>query len=181
MSKLTIFPQTGGLSQNIIKGACAFISIVKVSQGSAATTRTGIGSILASATTPSTAINIQQLTDFSLTKSLDNDFLVTAFGDTPVKIELKGINIIGIDNCYLDGSRSEAARSQILEFYDKNKVSSDHTARFDVAISNGPRQKASCFRCVIVGLNVSNSNQSGVNAVNKMYDYSMSLIGVKKA
>lgn len=179
MGNLKIFDALGGISQNVLKGASSFIALIKVANNAAATTRiAGISSILASA--PATAITIQQLTDFSLTKSLDNDFLVTAFGDTPVKIELKGINIIGIDNCYLDGSSAESAKTQILNFYDKNKVSANLQARFDLAISNGPKQPASCFRCVIVALNVSNSNQSGINAIHKTYDYSMSLIGVRK-
>lgn len=182
MPKLNIFAPLGAVSQNVLKGASSFITIKRVTNRDPATTkmqRTSINTLLASA--PATSISIQQLTDFSITKALDNDFLVTAFGDTPVKIELKGINIIGIDNCYLEEKNSETVKTQILDFYAKHKVSADLQARFDVAISNGPNQPASCFRCVIVALNVVNSNQSGVNAIHKMYDYSLSLIGVSKA
>ena len=176
-SKTNIFSQLGAVSQSVIEKDRAFITITKVGGTSGGTG--DIRTILASA--PVTAVNIKQLTDFSITKSLSNDFLVASFGDTPVQIQMQGINIIGINNCMLEASSSDSTRTQIMEFYKKNKVSSDLTARFDVAIAQGPNQPAVGFRCIIIALDVNNSNQSGMNTVHKTYNYSMSLIGANKA
>ena len=69
---------------------------------------------------------------------------------------------------------------QIMDFYQQNKVSANPDVRFDIAIANGPKQPAQCFRCVIVQLTVFNSNQNGQGTVHRMYDYTMSLVGVNK-
>lgn len=175
---LDVFSQLGAVSQSII-GDQAFITIYKVDgKNGAASKGSDIKSLLASA--PATAIQIQQRADFSLTKSLSNDFMVAAFGDTPTAIELKGINIIGINNCIIDPRNDSAAKMQIMDFYQQNKVSANPDVRFDIAIANGPKQPAQCFRCVIVQLTVFNSNQNGQGTVHRMYDYTMSLVGVNK-
>lgn len=175
---LDIFSQQGAVSQAII-GDQSFITIYKV-DGNAGASSTGsdIKTLLASA--PATAIKIQQRADVSITKALSNDFMVAAFGDTPTAIELSGINIIGINNCIIEPAKDDAARTQILDFYQENKVSANPHVRFDISIASGAKQPAQAFRCVIVQLNVVNSNQNGQGTVHRMYDYTLSLVGVNK-
>lgn len=172
--RMKIFSPLGAVSQTVLEKDVAFITITKVG----GTDNTSVKTILASA--PITDVSIRQRADFSLTKSLANDFLIAAFGDTPVQIDLRGINIIGINNCVLGVGTEESTRTQILDFYKKNKVSADQSARFDVAIAPGANKAASAFRCIICALDVANSNQNGQNAVHRTYNYSMSLIGANK-
>lgn len=173
---LEIFSQQGAVSQAVI-GDQAFITIYKV-DGASGSAGSDIKTLLASA--PATAIKIQQRADVSITKALSNDFMVAAFGDTPTSIILNGINIIGINNCIIAPGSDDVTRMQILDFYQKYKVSSDPNVRFDISIASGAKQPAQAFRCVIVQLDVVNSNQNGQGTVHRMYDYTLSLVGVNK-
>ncbi len=166
---MKIFNPLGGFSETqISQDDSAFITISKVNAGDI---------LLARA--PVTSIDIQQLTDYSLTKSLDNNFLVTTFGDTPVKIELRGINIYNLNGCQL--GKTNADKTQIMSFYKKNKVSTDLEARFDLAIKGGKDEETPVFRCVIVSLRVmNNGQQQGVPTGHLLYDYTMTLIGASR-
>lgn len=165
---MKIFNRLGGVSQQVVgNNNTAFITLSKVG---------GKSFLLARA--PVTGVDVQQITDFSITKSLDYDFLVTTFGDTPTKIEIQGISFFNLNGCELNPS-SDAAHQQIMTFYDKNKISANLTARFDVAIAPVSKSKVSVFRCVIVGLRVGN-NAGRQEGPNVSYTYTLSLVGVKK-
>ena len=166
-----IFNPVGGLSQSTFINADqtpfnAFITIFSVATGDRL-----LG------TAPVTGVLIQQLTDFSLTKSLNKDFLVATFGDTPTKIQLKGISFFNLNGCSLSGKK---ANQQILAFYKKNKISTNINNRVDIAIAEGKDKAPVAFRCVIVGLD--SQNQSSADGIgNSMYDYTMQLIGVERS
>ena len=128
-------------------------------------------------TAPITGVTIQQLTDFSITKSLDNDFLVATFGDTPTKITLKGLSFFNLNGCAL--SDGDASQQQILDFYKTYRVSTDINNRVDISISKGNRIPPVAFRCVIVGLDSQNQS-SGDGLSNFVYNYTMQLIGVER-
>lgn len=127
---------------------------------------------------PVTGVRINQLTDFSVTKSLDRDFLVTTFGDTPTRIQLDGLTFFNLNGCSLTGSKSD--RKQIMNFYKENKLSTDLSKRIDISIASGAGEAPVSFRTVLVGLDtVNKSNESGLS--NVMANYTMTLIGVERA
>lgn len=125
---------------------------------------------------PITGVAIRQLTDYSITKSLNKDFLVATFGDTPTQITLKGINFFNINGCEL--ASDTEAKEQIMDFYSKNKLSADRNKRFDIAIA-ASRNSTAAFRCVIVGLETQNQS-TGDGTSNIMYNYTMQLVGVER-
>ena len=163
----------GGISQSIIKSTdnIAFITITVNSTGSG---KTGTGmSKVQLAMAPVTGVEIQQMSDYSVTKSLDQDFLISTFGDTPVQITLRGVNFFNLGDCY-----QGKAYKYISDFYDDNKVSSNKNIRFDVAIASA-KTKAVAFRCVLVGLNMVNDTNTPAGQI--MYNYTLSFIGVRKS
>lgn len=163
-----IFSPLGGISETLIAPDTTFLTLAKVNSDQIMLARA-----------PITAVDIQQITDYSITKSLDNDFLITTFGDTPVKIELRGINIYNLNGCSLSDTQTD--KRQILAFYRKNKVSTDLDARFDLAIAGGPNETTSVFRCVIVSLRIMNNGQhNGIPTSHMMYDYAMVLVGAAR-
>lgn len=128
---------------------------------------------------PITGVNIKQLADYSVTKALDNDFLVTTFGDTPVQIDLTGMNIYNMNGCNIVDSA--ASKAQILSYYKKKKISSNLKIRFDISIATGSGGPSSTFRCVLVALNVKNDASSGaMDTGNRLYSYAMTFIGVSR-
>ena len=167
---LTLFKPYGSISRSIlVDGANNFNTFITISS-------VGGGSILLGAA-PVTGVSIQQLTDFSVTKSLDKDFLVATFGDTPVKITLSGISFFNLNGCRLNGSRK--SNKQIMDFYRENKLSNRRSKRVDVSIASGAGETPVVFRCVIVALDTQNqADETGIS--NMLYSYTMTLIGVDK-
>lgn len=128
---------------------------------------------------PITGVNIKQLADYSVTKALDNDFLVTTFGDTPVQIDLTGLNIYNMNGCAITDSKE--SRAQVLAYYKKKKISSNLKIRFDISIATGSGGPSATFRCVLVSLNVKNDASSGaMDTGNRLYSYAMTFIGVSR-
>ena len=127
--------------------------------------------------TPVTGVQIGQLTDFSITKSLDNDFLVATFGDTPTRIQLKGLSFFNLNGCPLTGSAE--SKKQIMNFYKENKLSTDIHKRLDISIASGVGEPPVAFRTVLVGLETQN-NASDTGSSNRVYSYTMTLIGVER-
>lgn len=126
---------------------------------------------------PVTGVRINQLTDFSLTKSLDRDFLVATFGDTPTRIQLDGLTFFNLNGCALTGSKGE--KQQIMNFYKENRLSTDINKRIDISIASGAGEVPVAFRTVLVGLDTANkSNEAGLS--NVMANYTMTLIGVER-
>ena len=166
---MRLFNPLGGVSESVISTQnTAFITLSKVG---------GKSYLLAKA--PVKGVDIRQLTDFSVTKSLDYDFLVTTFGDTPTQIEISGLSFFNLNGCPLN-PQSSKDHDQVMNFYDKNKISSNLSARFDVAVAPVSGTKTSVFRCVIVGLRVTNSSADSGQAGNVSYNYTLSLVGVRK-
>ena len=126
---------------------------------------------------PITGVRISQLTDFSVTKSLDRDFLVATFGDTPTRIQLDGLTFFNLNGCPMNNTKGD--KQQIMTFYKKNKVSTDISKRLDISIASGVGEPAVSFRTVLVGLDtVNKSDESGMS--NVMATYTMTLIGVER-
>ena len=164
-----IFPPMGGVAVSTLStNNIAFITLSEAG-----------GDNIALGYAPVTGVSIQQLTDFSVTKSLSRDFLIAAFGDTPVKITLSGVDFFNINGCnILDSKTGAGSNDQIMDFYRKNRISTDRTKRFDIAIATSDKNTVG-FRCVITGLDAQNKASSdGLN--NVMYNYTMFLIGVDR-
>jgi len=171
-NKVNIFSPLGGVSVNtfINSSQTKYNAFIVISPADSDTD-------VLLATAPVTGVTIQQLTDFSVTKSLDSDFLVATFGDTPTKITLKGMSFFNLNGCMLGGD--DVTKQQILDFYKEYKLSSNVHKRVDISISKGARVAPVCFRCVIVGLDAQNqSTNDGLS--NFVYNYTMQLIGVER-
>lgn len=168
----------GGINQSIIKTTdnVAFITISINKETSGGSTLSDSASSKWSrvqlAMAPVTGVDIQQMTDYSITKSLDKDFLIATFGDTPVQITLRGVNFFNLGDCY----KGNAYR-YISDFYDDNKLSSNKNIRFDVAIASS-KSNAVAFRCVLVGLSLANDTTTHAGQI--MASYTLSFIGVRK-
>lgn len=170
--KINIFKPSGSVNWSTLAGAeqdkfQAFITI----------TVAGSNTILLGKS-PVTGVQITQLTDFSLTKSLDRDFLVATFGDTPTRIQLKGLSFFNLNGCPLRGSLAD--RRQIMNFYKANKLSTDINKRLDISIASGAGETPVAFRTVLVGLETQN-NATGDGISNVVYNYTMTLIGVERS
>ena len=115
------------------------------------------------ASAPVTGVSIEQHVDASVTKSLASDFLVSAFGDRPVSINISGMCLLGCSN----------SNSSLIDFYKRNKLSADPRARVKVGISiNG---KTQTFVCVLVSMTITGTaklNEAGACS------YSLSMLGV---
>lgn len=164
---LQIFSPFGSFSRHFIAPQGANVAYITISKAG------GDDIILGYA--PITGVDIRQLTDFSVTKSLNRDFLVATFGDTPVQITIKGLNFFNLNGCALKDD-DVGSREQIMDFYKQNKLSAAPYDRFDVAITKSGETAVS-FRCVIVGLDTQNESTTDGTS-NLFYRYTMSLIGV---
>lgn len=166
-----IFSPQGSISRSLLdthshNKTQAFITISSVGKS---------GILLGSA--PVTGVKISQLTDFSVTKSLDMDFLVATFGDTPTRIQINGLSFFNLNGCNIGNSKLD--NQQILNFYRENKLSNKSTNRVDVSIASGVGEPPVAFRCVIVGLDTQNqATENGVSNIS--YSYTMTLVGVDK-
>lgn len=121
---------------------------------------------------PATGITIDQAVDYSISKSLKQDFIVDTFGDSPVKITLEGIEFL-TSTC--GENQDETIQQTIETFYDNNKLSADRTKRVLLGLSTNP-ERGSAFTCVLTGMR-SVIDREGAD---KMYvKYSLTLIGVR--
>ena len=168
-----VFNPLGGISQSVFinrsqRAFNAFIVISPIDSD-------GTEDLLATA--PVTGVLIQQLTDFSVTKSLDKDFLISTFGDTPTKITLKGLSFFNLTGCAIGSG--DVTRQQVLDFYKKYRISTNINNRVDISISKGEREAPVAFRCAIVGLDTQNQS-TGDGLSNLAYNYTLQLIGVER-
>ena len=169
--RLNIFNPRGSVSRALLdthekNKIQSFITITSVGKS---------GILLGSA--PVTGVQISQLTDFSVTKSLDMDFLVATFGDTPTRIQISGLSFFNLNGCNLGNTRAD--NQQIMNFYKENKLSNRNSNRVDISIASGVGEPPVAFRCVIVGLETKNQASDG-GVSNIAYSYTMTLIGVDK-
>lgn len=119
---------------------------------------------------PATGITVQQKVDFALTKSLDKNFLIAAFGDNPVMISISGLHI------YCDECSMEGADKTIVEFYKENKVSSDVTKRVQIGIAGKGGERGQTFECAVIGCDLTADSKSIEYGAS---NYKLSLIGVE--
>lgn len=125
---------------------------------------------------PVTGIQISEGVDYSLTKSLSQDFLLSAFGDAPVTIVLRGISFDEVPVC-LPTTQAASGNSQqdrAMEFYDKYKLSADISNRVDIGIST----TSISYRCALVNMEAQKSGEGNGN--QNIYNYTLKLIGVRK-
>ena len=196
-TRTTIFEPTGGANVSDLGDTkVAFITIVpvKVANTGGKKEKEKEGSDVILAMAPMTEIEIRQLTDYSITKSLENDFIVATFGDTPVSITIRGINFFGLecklgqevhwfDYLLFRAGDKKKENQQILDFYNRNKLSANPSARFDVAIASSEPdgdQDTATYRCVVVGLDIINNAAREGATSNIAYNYMLTMIGVKK-
>ena len=124
---------------------------------------------------PKTGIVIKRLTDHNVTKSLGGDFLLSTFGDAPVDIQLSGLNIFAT-KCDLGLGTPEY--DDIMDFYEKNKVSTNPKKRIDITVSSGASKPGKVFRCALIRMTAQSANDPEIS--NLLYTYSLSLIGVRR-
>jgi len=170
MSYVQIFNQAGAVSLFKLDETKPLITIATVDVD-AGESKPNI--FLANA--PKTGISIKRLTDHNVTKSLGGDFLLSTFGDTPVDIQLSGLNIFAT-KCDLGLGSTDY--SDIMDFYEKNKVSTNPRKRIDITVSSGNDKPGQVFRCALVMLKAQSANDPEIS--NLLYTYSLSLIGVRR-
>lgn len=136
----------------------------------------GNGSSALYANMPITGVNITQGVDMSIAKTLNADFVVSEFGDSPVQISLSGINFYGNISCNGIGLLQN---KQVMDFYEANKLSTDIGNRLDISITPAASPRSGTFRCILVKMK-STTPISQQQAVTPAYSYEMSLIGVRR-
>lgn len=152
----------GGVSTETVGKRKAFITFVGT-KGKALT-----DVIVASA--PMTAVQIGQKVDYSITKALGKDFLISAFGDQPVVITIDGMSI------YAPDSTSHTADAKAIPtFYKNNRLSTDINNRVQVGIA-GLAGGAQAFSCAIISLELSATSAASVSG---MCGYKLVMIGVE--
>ena len=138
-------------------------------QSEAFITLADLGTVI-SAKAPATGVDIKMATDSTITKALNKDFLITAFGDQPVYITISGMQITYVPgDC--EGVTNE--KKSVMDFYVQNKVSNDPSKRIDVSIIAGGNSHA--FKCAIMNLDIQNDTQGSEYGFCR---YKITLVGV---
>ena len=125
--------------------------------------------IIASA--PMLGIRIEERSDCNITKSLAGDFLISSFGDSPVKISIDGMNII---RQVCSNKSATGDYPSITDFFDKNKVSTDIKKRVKLIIATSANTKKT-YNCAIIGFDTVLDTEYNEYGSNR---YSLHLIGV---
>lgn len=175
--KIPIFNETGSFSVADIAGSTSsYVTITPVALGK--TSKKGTAQSLKIdklyATMPVTGVVVQQGVDMSISKTLNSDFLVSEFGDHPVQITLAGINFFGMCN---GGAKEQ--HKQIMDFYEKWKLSSNIYNRVDVSITPSASPNSGAFRCVLMKMRTTAPGMDG-QGLAAAYKYEMNLIGVRR-
>lgn len=163
MAVIKIFNSNiGGASiSNIGKGR-AFITFSGGAGGDA------LGAVVA-ASAPVTGVTVTQKVDYAITKALSKDFLVSTFGDSPVSITISGIELLNLE------CTTTNKYSSIVDFYDKNKLSTNIMTRLNVGISVGA--DAVSYTCVLLGLTLQADTRNDMG--NSTSSYVLDMLGVK--
>lgn len=126
---------------------------------------------LMAASAPITAISISQQVDYTISKNLDKGFLLAAFGDSPVTINIDGISFYNIQ-C------ESLTEDSVQQFFNKYKISNDEDNRLDVNINTGGKSShKEVFTCALVACDLKSSSGEHVHTA---YNYKLTLIGVAK-
>jgi hypothetical protein len=119
---------------------------------------------------PLTGVDIKMATDATISKALNKDFLITAFGDQPVYITITGLQIT-----WSPCENGLNAKSSVLNFYMQNKISVSAEKRVDVGIAAGGDAQA--FTCALLNMEV----QADTKGSEYGYcTYKVTLVGVAK-
>lgn len=130
-------------------------------------------STVISAKAPATGVDIKMAADSTITKALNKDFLITAFGDQPVYITISGMQITYIPNHESCKGSVANQKQSVMDFYVQNKVSNDPSKRIDVSIIAGGKSHA--FKCAIMNLDIQNDTQGSEYGFCR---YKITLVGV---
>lgn len=123
-----------------------------------------------SGSAPLTGVDIKMATDATISKALNKDFLITAFGDQPVYITITGLQIT-----WSPCEKGLTAEKSVLNFYMQNKVSTDAEKRIDVGIAAGGTSQS--FTCALLNMEV----QADTKGSEYGYcTYKVTLVGVAK-
>lgn len=126
---------------------------------------------LLAATAPAEQIRVDAGVDFSLSKSLAGDFLVSTFGYRPVMIVISGLDIYN-DPCLI---ASGEGQETVQSFFDKWNVHANKTARIDVGMASAGSSGVA-YRCVLVDLKRMSAQELTGGGVGR---YVMTLYGAK--
>lgn len=125
------------------------------------------------ASMPVSGLSIDQAVDMNITKTLNKDFMVSEFGDTPVQISMNGVNFYG-DTCGIYGKENE----QVLDFYEKYKLSNNPKARLCLSMTDEKTSNGN-FICVLIKMRTIGP-ASDKNGTVPLYSYNLTLIGVRR-
>lgn len=124
-----------GISSSALRDHDAYIML----SGNAGTTLNEV--ILARA--PLSSIEVEETVNVHLSGAMNNDVLVTAFGQQPVKISIRGMEIYGSSSC--PGAVVDSGAT-VSAFYKTYNIHNNVQARVDLSI--GP----AVYTCVLVAL-----------------------------
>ena len=125
---------------------------------------------------PVSGLTIDQGVDHNIYKTLNRDFVISEFGDTPVQIVMNGVSFYGDCKDGDDGWGNN--KEQIMDFYEQNKLSKDPKARFTLSITPG-KTDSGTFTCVITKMRAIGPAMDKQGSV-PLYSYNITLIGVRK-
>lgn len=125
---------------------------------------------------PVSGLTIDQAVDHSIAKTLNKDFVISEFGDTPVQIVMNGVSFYGECTGSTDGWGNN--NEQIMDFYEKNKLSKDPKARLKLSITPG-KTESGTFTCVLIKMRAVGPLLDKNGSV-PVYSYNITLIGVKQ-
>ena len=174
--RLPIFSEAGSFSVSDIKDSngLAYVAITAVRLG---TSKNGSQSSTTDklyAYMPVTGVLVNQSVDMSISKTLNSDFLVSEFGDHPVQITLTGIDFFGA-TC----DSEQKKHQQILDFYQKWKLSTNINNRIDVSITQAASPVNGAFRCILMKMKTTAPGMDG-QGLAPVYRYEIDLIGVRR-
>lgn len=153
----------GGVSRQQLAGNTTYITFL--AEGGGALSK------LLAATAPAEQVRIDAGVDFSLSKSLAGDFLVSTFGYRPVMIVISGLDIYN-DPCLIAAG---GGQETVQSFFDKWNVHANKTARIDVGMASAGSSGVA-YRCVLVDLKRMSAQELTGGGVGR---YVMTLYGAK--
>ena len=124
---------------------------------------------------PVSGLTVDQAVDHTISKTLNRDFVISEFGDTPVQIVMNGVSFYGDCEGAADGWGN--TNEQIMDFYEKNKLSKDPSARFTLSITPG-QTECGTFTCVLIKMKAIGPAMERQGTV-PVYSYNITLIGVR--
>lgn len=158
------------MSVKIFNSGMGTVSKTSLGQRTAFITFTDNLKKVITATAPVTGVRVMQRVDFSVTKSLSKDFLISAFGDQPVQIVISGLSIYAA-SCPDDNDPTNA----IPKFYRENRISTDLNKRVQIGIA-GLGSSNQAFNCAVVGLDLEANSENAQSGTNT---YTLTLVGVE--